>query len=217
MGIPILGGILRRLESLYTFRSGGASAPSEFEVDLPIQPVHDVGPMAGLGASIGPNGGFWLSAVQITHTVTGEINFNHSLRYDFTASTFPPIPSYDSENQWAWVYNVWVGCSDNSDLQYARMAILQSDFSLGSHGGVVPTVGHQVIFDGDTMLFDTVENEMQGRPMFPIPMLLGPNADSTTDAFLVVSSRADNAGTLINTFTNLFWVGPKGIHPPMVS
>jgi hypothetical protein len=70
---------------------------------------------------------------------------------------------------------------------------------------------------GDTVLFDIVENELENSPAFPLPVLLSPYADSVTDCFLVCVSKADNAGTLVNTFQNLFWVGPKGIHPPMVS
>lgn len=216
MATGILASVLRSLSNVYRFTSGGVSAPSEFELDLPIQGVHDLSTMAGLGAAIGPSDGFWVQETEFTHVAVGTIIFNASMRFPATVyNGYPPIPSYNPETQQCWIYQSWGYCTDDSDFNYMLISILHAESSIGPVGTTAVGILPHLIFRSTTVVRNLclpTHDMLEGRPT---PILLAPQDTSATDAFLECVSVADTLGTTVNTCCNLIWVGPKGVRPPM--
>lgn len=217
MGIPILASVLRSLSNVYRFKSAGADAPVDFETSLPIQPVHDLAPMASLGSALGPIDGWWIAATVITHVAPGTINFDASMRFPAASwNGYPPAPSYDPAHQMAWVHRMWGHTTDDSDLQSIQVSILFPLTAIGpvgtSNPPTEPMLGFRSLGSiGGGILLATADLTITN----PTPLLVGPAGDTVSDAFIRTRSVADNLGTLVNTMYTMIWVGPKGVFPPM--
>ena len=217
MANQILASVLRKLSDIYRFKSSGKNSPNELEVDLPIQVVQDVSRMSAIGASIGPNDGFWISGIEITHVAVGVITFDASMRYAAgTIQGYPPIPSYDARTQWAWIYGSWCNTTDDPDLLFVSQSVIFSPASLGIIGTAFTAIPRLELYYGTTGFEGVIYNARYGE-MWPVPLLLGLGSDSTDDAYIRCLSRSQNLGTIVNTFGNLIWVGPKGMPPPQMS
>lgn len=224
MPVPFLGSVLKSLSKVYSFKSGGPQAPVDFETTLPIQPVHDLSPMASLGAAVGPYDGFWILNVQLTHVAVGQLLTTPFI----TAPTvsdhgFPPGPnSYDPDKDQVWVYDQWAHTDDTTDFQYLTLAIANSWYGVGCRSGAAtvmiprctlhtatsrPAAAGGFIFAGD------VAGEYE-NVVWPLPMLRSVGTGLLDDPHFTVYSSADNLGTeTVSTFF-LFWLGPKGVPPP---
>lgn len=217
MGAPILGQVLKALERIYTFRTAQKGSPEEFELDLPIQPVQDLGEIAKLGAAIGPNGGWWYASTFNVHVVNGSLTS--------TLDVFAPgavengFPDgFDLSKFQAWVYDSWADVTTEANFNAASAKVTPglSGFGPTAAGGVGQAtktlwfnVGVYVggVTGGTTKIFSA--------PSQPMPLLDAPGAANRS--LLVGTSTADVAGILTVRFNWLIWIGPLGVNPPFGS
>ena len=92
MATSILSRVLQSLQSIYSFPNAQKSAPGDIELDLPIQPVHDVSKLSHIGSALGPLAGWWIGSTIHTHAAVGTITSTPS-PYDGsgagTSSSYP--------------------------------------------------------------------------------------------------------------------------------
>ena len=224
MPVPILGRVLKALSSVYKFKGGASESPSEFETALPIQPVHDLSPMASLGAAIGPYDGWWILNSQVIHTVVGTLNVTPFITSisGLPDHGFPAVaPSYDAETHQVWVYDVWAHQNDSADFQHVTMAMFQSWYGVGIRASAATQMWGKLLFYGDTtsmdgnMIFNpTGDATTFDNRNWPLPMLRSVGRGILDDPYFSFFSKSKVGGTITVDFFALFWLGPKGVPPP---
>jgi len=215
---PILGRVLRGLERVYNFRTSQKGSPDSFELDLPIQPVHDLSSQATIGSGVGPNDGFWIQCDRHAHVAVGVLETTPSFRQpDASTNGYPTTPSYDPVPSMVWQYASWVATTTGgADFSYGIMAgSFQARMSgpVDNGGGVVqgPLWWH-----GSAILGGLIRNELYDQGFRPFPCMMSDIQSGALDFEIYIRSAADNAGTEELHFNTLFWLGPRGVNPPVV-
>lgn len=210
-----LSRILKGLERMYQFPSAQKGAPSDVELDLPIQVVQDVDGLATMGAGVGRQNGFWLWNVGITHVATGSIIATPNPFLPAVAGNgFPAI--IDARDDSIWLYDIWGNSDDIGDVNSVMVSHAHGSIAVGPSNGVG---GPQV---WQPMFYATASNDSAFTPLstaryfptWPIRILRN-EGGGAADSFMRFRSIADNAGTVTNTMQMMIWLGPKGVSPPV--
>jgi len=215
MSTQILGNLLRSLDKVYRFRSAQHGAPESFELELPIQPVHDVGPEARLGAAPGMFSGWYVWATHHTHVGVGYITSTPSLKNPTIAQNgFPAV--WDAAVYQPWLYRVDAAYDDAADTVDAYFWLRQGTgtIAVDSAGSASPVV--------DNMLFRSVANFSNGTLMpsnnftrfMPVPMLTRPGRSVLNESLGIFKTGAAVGGTVTYDINVLFWMGVIGTPPP---
>lgn len=211
----ILGPVLRTFEKLYRFPSAQKGSPSEVEMDLPIQVVHDASRLPVFSSAIAPiNDGFWIQTGRHAHVAVGGLIstlsiFDNSLP---VANGFPA--TLDKKETAAWYWDSWLMCSDGGDFNYGIDALQHGSATVGRYVSGASLQRRILHYWDDVVNTMGVQdsNERPDRPPYPIRLLTNPN--STVSAFWWIQTAADNAGTNNIDFNALWWLGPIGVGPP---
>jgi len=210
----ILRPVLKLLESLYRFSGGQDGAPTEFELGLGIQAVHDVShevEAADANNAQGrPAGGYWIATVIQNHTVVGvltdDINFveptNASNGYVFNEGL-----------QWVWLIDAWGIADDAGDFEAATLFMRPNtnDFFVGPHDSNPADSVDQLLVSWTSVL---------NRAGIPLALQLGavqaqlPVLILSPQDGIQFASRSDAAGTVQIEMNARIWVGKRGTFPP---
>lgn len=216
----ILGRVLRSLERVYSFRTAQKGAPDSFELDLPIQPVQDLSEMAALGSAVGPADGWWIIATLHTHVAVGSIESTPNFRSPTNSrNQYPPAPAYDPSEQMVWVYNSWMRVSTNgADFAYGTVEAVYQAQTLGPQQGTGAVVTGPVLFYADGPLPSggvAILPDLTAEQRFPLPGIMSANLAGSLDFELLVRTTADNGGSESIYTNTLFWLGNRGVRPPL--
>jgi len=215
MADKILGTLLRALERVYKFPSAQKGSPDSFELDLPIQPIHDLSKMAILGSGIAPiNDGYWIQTARHAHVAVGQLTSTPS-PFDNSLPVANGFPATRSQRDLAWwMIDSWSYNDDFGDFSDARDAINHGSATVGPYAVGAQLrrrilhywstrAGSDNLQDSDLYVVDTG---------FPLRVL--ENQISTISAFWYLLSNSQNVGTVNIDFNMLFWMGPPGVCPP---
>lgn len=219
MATKYLSRVLRGIDDVFNFRSSQKGAPSDVELDLPVQTVLDVGRYADYGAGrFGENFGWWIMGTSNIHTIVGKLIQTLSLQNAF-ANLNGYESGWDEDDFMAWVFRAWCTNTDQNDFADCQTMIQNSATSVGPGGASGQAAVRHMIFrgeasigvaSGDRPIFSLNE---PSESLLPMPILA---RNDIAGANIVMNSNADNAGTVEVDFNLLFWLGPKGVLPPRI-
>lgn len=215
MADRIFAGVLKGLERIYKFPSAQRGAPSDLELDLPIQCVHDMDSLATMGAGVGRQNGFWVGGGQHAHVGVGTlITTPDPFNATVAANEFPdPIDARD----WSiWIYDVWANADDNADFNYMILSMVQASRARGPWGSGTGSILRRNILDGSVVSDEAVIGNTVNYNAVPMPFRIMRNeGGGVGDSFLRFVSAAKVAGTCNIAINYNFWLGPKGLAPPL--
>lgn len=207
--------VLTLLEALYRFTSSQDGAPSEFQLGLGIQGVHDLSRMSEFGAAkiVRASAGYWLASCTNTHVAVGDIE-------QILNIAAPAVPSegylFTERDDWAWYVDSWITANDPTDFQAANILLdnITNDFFVGPSIGV-PNSVERLMYRATAII---AEGSLTRGG-------LGVNTLPLTNPVLILSpqdgirfeSRSDTAGTVTINFNVLLWIGQRGTMPPGMS
>lgn len=217
MATKILGSLLRSLENVYRFQSAQKGSPEEFELDLPIQPVHDLAEMAGFGAAIGPYDGWWQMYENLVHAGAGTLIATQFPRQPTNAlNSYPSTPAYVPEDYMPWCYRASAAVSTNN-LSYLMVGVEPALPTFGVSDAASPTnFQYPILYAEDTAPLSGTPTicipDNKSMNQSPCPMPAQTAAGTGGDAFIRFTSKVTAAMT--SYFNVLFWLGPTGMRPP---
>lgn len=192
---------LKALDRIYRF-VGGLRGLSEFELDGPIQPVHDIAREAELDSPIGLQGYFSITESQ-SHAGAGVLNDT----YDPYASA-PAFPGMEQSQGGIWVMAQHCTVGTGSFF-----VIANSSYVYPVLAGAFPASTEQLLFSFP----DIVDQVTVG-----LPILCGDLARVTNQVTLPfflpfggsisINSEASDVTVIVSTI--VFWAGPLGTRPP---
>lgn len=221
MSSPVSTGVLRIIRRIYSLGASGVGAVERLDEASPIQFVHDVSRQAELGAAASQDGGYWLNQAQHAHVGAGTLNSHHLI--------------------WANLANFLLGSADLNDLDlWLLESVLHLDTNvltvsnvglLGEPPGKVGAFprysklistwkGGTPLYQGSagTTLYQgyTASNLAVSQDYVRRPFRIFRDTSTTLSRpQITFHSVVTGAATL--TFSQLFWVGPRGSGPPGMS
>lgn len=209
------GRLLGLVDRLFVFPAGVSGAPTEYSVESPIQPVHELGRGAELASGIGgvASGGYWLIGPQHAHGAANQIQTVTDPRTVIRASGVPGVPPSDLDMD-VW-YMQWSAGWEETALNAIATASAAIWFPIVPGRTAVQPLGiaswtaERDISDsagGAATKLLSVDTNIP-RPTLPIPLPIGAKFGTLT-----VSTAATTC-----TIAHLCWVGPRGARPPGVA
>jgi len=197
---------LKALDRIYRF-VGGLSGLREFELEGPIQPVHDLSRQSELDPQLGVQGYFTVGQGQV-HAGAGTLNGDYD---PYAAGVLPVAPGLEPAEIGVWVM---------SALQFTDTA---GTFVIGNQTYTFPTVAGAFQGGVEQLLFsfnDEIDIVATGGEMLcgdsarvtnqvPLPFFLPVGGTLTTQ------SEASAAATIRSIIT--YWAGPLGTRPPGIA
>jgi len=204
----VLQRVLQVLDRLYDF-PGGTRGLNEFDLASAIQPVHNVGRMAELGARGADNSGFLYIGQALVNVSSAPETALASTDIYGAFDSIGEFSNFRTQDHRLWLYELFAGVDDVTPGNWTdgataiqfdpdgtdRQVILQHwDFDIGpiTAGGARPAVG------------GFIPMEVIPVRAYPIFFPLGSR--------LVTRSLSQNNVTF-RTHT-IWWAGPIGVTPP---
>ena len=218
MADRILGRLLKPLEKVYRFVGAQKGAPDTFELDLPIQPVHDLSRMAGIRSSVGPiNDGFWNFTARHVHAGAGTITSTPSPWTSSVANGFPASRGGSAPEIAWWIYNIWVIAS-NSNVSSGFAAVIHGSATVGPYVAGGSPKGEPLFwgirrFGGLTATDQVMGHDADEYLTVPWPIRVMDNPDGILPAYMWYQSTTAGVGNV--DFNQKLWFGPSGVLPPL--
>ncbi len=210
---PILGPVLKALERLYTFRTAQRGAPDAMELSLPIQPVHNMDRLAAMGSPRGRQNGFWIGGGQHVHTIVGGlVTTPDPFAPAINTNEYPAL--VDARDESIWLYDCWMIQNDPADFVIGSLDHVQGSTSRGPWGAGVGAIIDKPLLYGTAVFNEFVTQTGTLNRWWPFRVLRN-EGGGIGDSFLQFNTSAGVGGTLTVTMNYLFWLGPKGIIPPL--
>lgn len=208
--------VLTLLESLYRFTGGQKGAPDSVELDLGVQPVHDLSRMAEIGAAkiVRASAGYWMASVTHTH-VAGIATIDSTLNLVSPFHTASEGYSFIERDSWAWYIADWCTVTSvaNSFIVQTQLNNITNDFfvgpSVGPPNSVIGVINRYTSFDNNALHEVGLSNTRRTTPL-PLPIL------SPQDGILVSSRNQAGGITTINV-NIMLWIGQRNTFPPGLS
>lgn len=210
---------LKVLDSLYRFVTVGNRSPALFDLEAPIQPVHDMSREAELQSGHGYNLGYYICMASQTHAGAGIL-------YD-VVNLYDPVnasggyTAVDPATEWLWFIRAWGNVGAAANLTQCGVYI-----NAGTGGGNASLLGpydgtaanpRQLLWIGENGSYPLAAGEPAGvidaadRGFFPrIPQPI-----TYAQGVMGMFSQCSGADTV--TLAALIWRGPKGVLPPGVA
>jgi len=217
MADRILGRLLRPLEKVYKFPGAQKGAPDSFELDLPIQPVHDVSRMASVRSATGPiNDGFWNFTSRIVHAGASILSTTPSPWSASVANGFPEDRGGNAPEVAWWIYNIWVTLSSNSLVNLGAAVVHGSatvgPYITGASAKMQPLIYCETSapYGVGTDRWALEKSTIQATPNFPLRVMDNPSG--LLPAYNWYQSQS--TGPMNVDFNQQMWMGPAGVMPP---
>lgn len=217
MADRILSRILRPLEKIYRFPGAQKGAPDTFELDLPIQPVHDVSQMAGFKSATWPiNDGFFSFIERHTHAGAGTIASTPSPWTAAVGNGFPVNRGGVAPDICWWIINGWVTASNFQGSAFL-IGVVHGSATVGvavagSSAKMEPVrYFHTDVLGGTGTDYFGVENASFLLPN-SCPVRVMDNPSGLLQSYSWLQSTA--AAAVNVDFQQKLWMGPSGILPP---
>ena len=221
MPSKILGRLLRPLDQVYRFVGAQKGAPEEFELDLPIQPVHDLSSMAAFRSASWPiNDGLLNFTTRLVHAGASTLSTTPSPWSGSVANGFPTDRGGNYPEICWWIYRTWVTAS-NAGFTRAIAMVIHGSATVGISSGVGASAKAEPVFFGDggtpagiatdyVVLSDS--DDFINNVPFPIRVMDNPSG--LIDSYMWVQSTS--TGVVNMDFNTKIWMGPSGVRPPQV-
>jgi len=213
MADRILGTLLKSLERVYRFPSAQKGSPSDFELDLPIQPVHDMSQMAEVGSGVSPvNDGLWVFTRRHEHVANGTISSTPSVWDTSIPVANGFIRPAQTEYAW-WIFDSWCYGDDQVDYSAAYDGIAHGSASVGPYIAGASLQRRMLHYWTTITANGGIQGATEWNPI-PYPIRVLDNQVATISSYWFLMSTAAVGGTINVDFNMMFGMWPRGVLAP---